>query len=48
MPKIIKCNVIKGTLKDYEVEKHLLDSYSIREKIIKNIFFVTVKSKSSK
>lgn len=37
---IIKGNIIKGNLKNSEEEKHLLDSYSIGEKIIKNNYFI--------
>ncbi|MFT8351501.1 MAG: LTA synthase family protein [Clostridium saccharoperbutylacetonicum] len=36
---IIKGNNIKGTIKDSEEEKHLLDAYGIGEKIIKDNYF---------
>lgn len=36
---IIKDNIIKGYVKDFEEKKHLLDSYSIGEKIIKDNVF---------
>ncbi len=39
---IIKGNIIKGTVTDPKEEKHLLNSYSIGEKIIKNNFFSTI------
>lgn len=42
---IIKDNIIKGNVKDSEEQKHLLDAYSIGEKIIKDNFFASVESK---
>lgn len=42
---VIKGNIIKGLIEKPEDEKHLLNSYSIGEKIIKNNFFAKVQFK---
>jgi phosphoglycerol transferase MdoB-like AlkP superfamily enzyme len=39
---IIKGNITKGNIKNSEEEKHLLDSYNIGEKIIKDNYFANI------
>lgn len=41
---VIKGNIIVGNVKDKNEEEHLLNAYSIGEKIIKNNFFTQSKS----